>query len=47
MVIYWSVDATAEDYSDRSLWAGFRGIEQSLVHVSARTRWNRMLREVH
>jgi signal peptidase I len=47
MVIYWSVEATAEDYNDRSLLGAVRGIEEGLVHVSSRTRWNRMLREVH
>jgi signal peptidase I len=47
MVIYWSVAATAEDYNDRSLLGAVRGIEDGLVHLSSRTRWNRMLREVH
>ena len=47
MVIYWSVEATAEDYNDRSLLGAVRGIEDGLVHLSSRTRWNRMLREVH
>jgi signal peptidase I len=47
IVIYWSVEATAEDYSDRSLLGAFRGFEETLAHVSSRTRWNRMLREVH
>jgi signal peptidase I len=46
-VIYWSVEATAGDYSDRSLLGAVRGIEQTLVHLSSRTRWHRMLREVH
>ena len=47
MVIYWSVEATAEDYNDRSLVGTIRGIGDALVHVSSRTRWHRMLREVH
>jgi signal peptidase I len=46
-VIYWSVEATAEDYSDRSLLGAARGIEQTLVHLTSRIRWHRMLREVH
>jgi signal peptidase I len=46
-VIYWSVEATADDYSDRSLLGAARGIEQTLVHLTSRTRWHRMLREVH
>jgi signal peptidase I len=47
MVIYWSVDATAQDYSDRSVLGSIHGIEQTLFHLAARTRWHRMLREVH
>jgi signal peptidase I len=47
MVIYWSVAAKAEDYSDRSLLGSVRDIGDGMVHVSTRTRWDRMLREVH
>jgi signal peptidase I len=47
IVIYWSVQATARDYTDRSLAGTVRGIEATLIHLPSRTRWNRMLREVH
>jgi len=47
MLIYWSVAATADDYADRSLPGAVRGIEGTLAHLRSRTRWNRMLREVH
>jgi signal peptidase I len=47
MVIYWSVQATAEDYNDRSLVGAIRGIGDGLIHLTSRTRWHRMLREVH
>jgi signal peptidase I len=47
MLIYWSVRATPEDYTDRSLSGTFLGIEDTLVHLPSRTRWHRMLREVH
>jgi signal peptidase I len=47
MVIYWSVAAKAEDYNDRSLLGSVRDIGDGMVHVSTRTRWDRMLREVH
>jgi signal peptidase I len=47
MVIYWSVAAKAEDYNDRSLLGSVRDIRDAVVHVSSRTRWNRMLRLVH
>jgi signal peptidase I len=47
IVIYWSVQATARDYADRSLAGAARGMEATLAHLPSRTRWNRMLREVH
>jgi signal peptidase I len=47
VVIYWSVDATAKDYGDRSVSGTVRGMEQMLLHLPSGTRWNRMLREVH
>ena len=47
MVIYWSVAARTEDYTDRSLLGSVRDIGDGMVHVSTRTRWDRMLREVH
>jgi len=47
MLIYWSVDATAEDYNDRSLLGTIHGLEDGLIHLNSRTRWHRMLREVH
>jgi signal peptidase I len=47
IVIYWSVEATADDYGDRSVSGTVRGIEQTLEHLPSRTRWRRMLREVH
>jgi len=47
MLIYWSVDATAEDYTDRSLPATLRGMGQTVLHLPNQTRWHRMLREVH
>jgi signal peptidase I len=47
LVIYWSVAATSEDYTDRSLAGVFRGFADSLLHLPSRTRWNRMLHGVH
>ncbi len=47
IVIYWSVDATADDYADRSLLGTIEGIGETLVHLPSRTRWHRLLREVH
>jgi signal peptidase I len=46
MVIYWSVEATSDDYDDRSVSGSLRGMERTLEHLPSRTRWHRMLREV-
>jgi signal peptidase I len=47
ILIYWSVDATPDDYEDRSVWGSIEGVAQTLIHLPTRTRWSRMLREVH
>ncbi|HXZ11821.1 MAG TPA: signal peptidase I [Candidatus Sulfotelmatobacter sp.] len=47
LVIYWSVAATSSDYASRGLAGTLRGIGDTLLHLPARTRWNRMLHEVH
>ena len=47
MVVYWSVEATSNDYANRTLGGTFRGIWQTLLHLRSRTRWHRMLHEVH
>jgi signal peptidase I len=47
MFIYWSVRASDEDYANRGLSADLHGMEQALIHLPSRTRWDRMLREVH
>jgi len=47
MLIYWSVQASAQDYTNRDLLGALRGVTETLVHLPARTRWKRMMREVH
>jgi signal peptidase I len=47
MLIYWSVQATADDYSDRGIGGLLRGIAQTFTHLSSRTRWHRMFKLVH
>jgi signal peptidase I len=47
MVIYWSVQATSEDYTNRAISGALRGMVETLLHLPTRTRWHRMLREVH
>ena len=47
-LIYWSVDATSDDYNkDSTFWSRLTGIFQTLAHLPSRTRWSRMLRTVH
>ena len=46
VIIYWSVEATSEDYGDRSISGSLAGIERTLAHLPSRTRWHRMLRAV-
>lgn len=46
-LIYWSVQANAGDYNDRSLAGAARGIGQVVAHISTKTRWHRMLRLVN
>ena len=47
MVIYWSVRATSSDYRSRGVSSALSGMGQTLLHLRAQTRWNRMFREVH
>jgi signal peptidase I len=47
ILIYWSVQATSDDYSDRSMMNRIIGIVDTLVHLPVRTRWHRMFHEVH
>jgi signal peptidase I len=47
MLIYWSVQATPEDYKSRGAYGIVQGIAETLRHLRTRTRWHRMLREVH
>jgi signal peptidase I len=47
MVIYWSVEATSDDYANVGVTGTLRGMGVTLLHLPTRTRWHRMLREVH
>ncbi len=46
ILIYWSVDATSADYSDRSLVNHLVGLLDAIMHLPMRTRWSRMLHGV-
>ena len=47
LIIYWSVEATSEDYTDRGVGGMLRGFGDALLHLPSHTRWHRMLHEVH
>jgi signal peptidase I len=47
VVIYWSVQSSEDEYSDRSFGGGIISILRTLIEIPTRTRWNRMLRTVH
>jgi signal peptidase I len=47
IMVYWSVEATSEDYVNRGFFGALRAIGQNLLHLPSRTRWHRMMHEVH
>jgi len=47
ILIYWSVDATSADYTDRGLVNRLVGVVDTLIHLPVRTRWARMFHGVH
>jgi signal peptidase I len=47
IMVYWSVEATSEDYVNRGFLGTLRAIGQNLLHLPSRTRWHRMMHEVH
>jgi len=46
-VIYWSVNATANDYAQNTFLERLASVLDTLRHLPARTRWNRMFHTVH
>jgi len=46
-LIYWSVEATADDYAQSTFLQRLAGVLDTLTHLPARTRWSRMLHTVH
>ena len=47
LVIYWSYEADREDYQDESAGATIKGLGSVFVHFFTRTRWDRMLHQIH
>jgi signal peptidase I len=46
-LIYWSVDATSNDYTQTTFIQRLVGVFDTLAHLPSRTRWSRMLHTVH
>src|SRR5260370_32544799 len=47
VVIYWSIQSSEEEYSERSFGGGLVGILRTLIAVPTRTRWRPMRRTRH
>ena len=47
VVIYWSVQGERDDASDRNLNNWVLNLLDTILHFPSRTRWSRMLHEVH
>jgi signal peptidase I len=46
VLIYWSVDATTADYSDRTFVGRAVGLVHTLIRLPGKTRWRRMFQAV-
>ncbi|MGH9791929.1 MAG: signal peptidase I [Candidatus Acidiferrales bacterium] len=46
LLIYWSVEATAEDYTDRTLAGRLAGLGRAIAGLPSRTRWDRVMDRV-
>jgi signal peptidase I len=47
LMIYWSYEAEREDYQDESAGATIKGLVSVFAHFFTRTRWDRMLHQIH
>jgi signal peptidase I len=47
LLIYWSYEAGREDYEEEGAGATLKGLGSVFVHFFTRTRWDRMLRQIH
>jgi signal peptidase I len=47
LVIYWSYEAGREDYQENGTGAALRSLGSVFVHFFTRTRWDRMLHQIH
>jgi signal peptidase I len=46
LLIYWSVDATSDDYADRTFRGRLIGLAHTITRLPVKTRWARMFRSV-
>ncbi|MGH9817291.1 MAG: signal peptidase I [Candidatus Acidiferrales bacterium] len=46
LLIYWSVEASAEDYTDRTLAGRLAGLGRAVAGLPSRTRWDRVMDRV-
>jgi signal peptidase I len=47
LVIYWSYEAEREDYVDAGAGETLKGLVSVFAHFFTRTRWDRMLHQIH
>ena len=47
LLIYWSYESAREDYQEGTAGDTIKGLGSVVAHFFTRTRWDRMLREVH
>ena len=47
LVIYWSYEAERGDYQEDGAGATMKGLASVFVHFFTRTRWDRMLHQIH
>jgi signal peptidase I len=47
LVIYWSYEAGREDYQNEGAGATLKGLVSVFAHFFTRTRWDRMLHQIH
>jgi len=47
LLVYWSYESGREDYEDASLGASIERLASVVVHFFSRTRWERLLHQIH
>jgi signal peptidase I len=47
LMVYWSYESTSEEYVGEGFGATLRGIVSTVTHLFTRTRWDRLLHQIH